>query len=270
MEAPHSLEILVICPKNLVGMWEDYRHRYRFFPKVVTVTQAQNILPKLRRYLVAIIDESHNLRNREGRRWVVIRDYLARNGCKVILLSATPYNKAYLDLANQLRLFLDPEYVVGIRPEEYLRSECEGRPDEFTRRHQCPLNCLAAFEKSGHADDWRELMRLFMVCRTRNFVERNYALNECPACQTVVTATQETCPNCGRPKDKSDRRFLFLEGGARFHLLKRRRRALKFRIRDNHPDDQYARLYSDTVVDNIRLLYLPHYGLANYLKATPD
>ena len=269
-DPPRSLEVLVICPKNLVGMWEDYGHRYRFFPKVVSVTQAQSILPELRRYRVAIIDESHNLRNREGHRWAVIRDYLARNGRKVILLSATPYNKAYLDLANQLRLFLDPEDVVGIRPEEYLRHDCDGRPDEFTRRHQCPLNCLAAFEKSQHPDDWRELMRWFMVRRTRSFVERNYALTECPACQTIVAATRETCPNCGRAKEKSDRRFLVLEGGARFHFPKRQPKALHFRIRDNHPDDQYAKLYSDIVVDTVRLLHLPRYGLANYLKATLD
>jgi superfamily II DNA or RNA helicase len=269
-DPPRSLEILVISPKNLVGMWEDYGHRYRFFPKVVSVTQAQSILPELRRYRVAIIDESHNLRNREGSRWAVIRDYLARNGCKVILLSATPYNKAYLDLANQLRLFLEPDTVVGIRPEEYLRRDCEGRPDEFTRRHQCPLNCLSAFEKSRHADDWRELMRLFMVRRTRSFVERNYAFTECPACQAIVTATQDACSNCARAKAKTDRRFLVLEGGARFHFPKRQPKALHFRIRDQHPDDQYAKLYSDTVVDTIRVLHLPRYGLANYLKATPD
>jgi superfamily II DNA or RNA helicase len=122
-DPPRSLETLILCPKNLVGMWEYYAHRYRLIAKVVSVTQAQNSLPDLRRYRVVIIDESHNLRNREGRRWTVIRDYISRNACKCILLSATPYNKAYLDLANQLRLFLDPEDVVGIRPEEYLRLD---------------------------------------------------------------------------------------------------------------------------------------------------
>jgi len=269
-DPPRSLETLILCPKNLVGMWEDYAHRYRLIANVVSVTQAQNLLPELRRYRVAIIDESHNLRNREGRRWAVVRDYISRNASKCILLSATPYNKAYLDLANQLRLFLEPEDVVGIRPEEYLRRDCDGRPEEFTRRHQCPLNCLSAFEKSEYPDDWRELMRLFMVRRTRSFVERNYAFTECPACQTIVTATQEACSNCARAKAKSDRRFLVLEGGARFHFPKRQPKALHFRIRDKHPDDQYAKLYSDIVVDTVRMLHLPRYGLANYLVATLD
>jgi len=269
-DPPRSLETLILCPKNLVGMWEDYAHRYRLIAKVVSVTQAQTMLPELRRYRVVILDESHNLRNREGKRWAVIRDYLARNGCKCILLSATPYNKAYLDLANQLRLFLEPDEVVGIRPEEYLRRDCDSRVDEFTRRHQCPVNCLAAFEKSGHADDWRELMRLFMVRRTRSFVERNYAFTECPTCHSVLLATQDKCPQCGRSKARSDRRFLVLEGGGRFHFPKREPKALTFRIRDSDPDDTYARLYSGTVVDTIRLLHLPRYGLANYLKPTPD
>mgnify|MGYP001091935725 CR=1 FL=1 len=269
-DPPRSLETLILCPKNLVGMWEDYAHRYRLIAKVVSVTQAQNILPELRRYRIVIIDESHNLRNREGRRWAVVRDYISRNASKCILLSATPYNKAYLDLANQLRLFLEPEDVVGIRPEEYLRRDCDGRPDEFTRRHQCPLNCLSAFEKSEHPDDWREMMRLFMVRRTRSFVERNYAFTECPACQTIVTATQEACSNCARTKANTDRRFLVLEGGARFHFPKRQPKALRFRIRDKHPDDQYAKLYSDIVVDTVRMLHLPRYGLANYLVATLD
>ena len=193
-DPPHSLESLILCPKNLVGMWEDYAHRYRLFAKVVSMTQAQSVLPELRRYRIVIIDESHNLRNREGRRWAVVRDYISRNASQCILLSATPYNKAYLDLANQLRLFLDPEDAVGIRPEEYLRRDCDGRVEEFTRRHQCPVNALAAFEKSEHPDDWRELMRLFMVRRTRSFVERNYAFTECPDCAFRAASTQEGVP----------------------------------------------------------------------------
>jgi len=269
-DPPNSLETLILCPVNLVPMWEGYVHRYRLIAKVVSITQVQSVLPDLRRYRVVIIDESHNLRNREGRRWAVIRDYISRNASKCILLSATPYNKSYLDLANQLRLFLDPEEVVGIRPEEYIRRNCDGRVEEFTRRHQSPVNALAAFEKSEHADDWRELMRHFMVRRTRSFVERNYALTECPGCGAIVTATQDKCSRCGRTKAAGDRRFLVLEGGERFQFPRRQPKALTFEIRDKDPDDQYARLYSDPVVDTIRHLHLPRYGLGNYLKPTPD
>lgn len=269
-DPPHSLETLILCPKNLVGMWEGYAHRYRLLARVVPITRVQSELPDLRRYRIVVIDESHNLRNREGRRWLAIRDYLSRNASRCILLSATPYNKAYLDLANQLRLFLAPEDIVGLRPETYLRVDCEGRLDEFTRRHQCPVNCLAAFEKSLHADDWRELMRLFMVRRTRSFIERNYALTECPSCRALVPATRVDCPECQRAKARGDRRFILLGDGRRFHFPRRQPRTLAFRIWDNDSRDQYARLYSPKVVDTIRLLRLPRYGLANYLLPTPE
>lgn len=51
-DPPRSLETLIICPKNLVGMWEDYAHRHRLIAEVVSITQAQNELPDLRRYRV--------------------------------------------------------------------------------------------------------------------------------------------------------------------------------------------------------------------------
>jgi superfamily II DNA or RNA helicase len=269
-DPPRSLETLILCPKNLVGMWKDYQAKYRLLGEVFSITKVQKILPDLRRYRVVIIDESHNLRNRDGRRWQVIRDYLERNECKVILLSATPYNKAYLDLSSQLRLFQSPDKLVTVRPEAYLREECRGRVEEFTRIHQCPINCLAAFEKSTHPDDWRELMRLYMVRRTRSFVERNYAFTACPACATVLLPSQEACPSCGQAKVPEDRRFLVLEGGARFHFPKRKPKAVKFRLRQDAADDPYGRLYSERVVDTIKELHLPRYGLGNYLLPTPD
>lgn len=59
------LETLIICPKNLVSMWDDYVAEYRLLAKVMSISQVQAELPKLRRYRVVLIDESHNLRNRD-------------------------------------------------------------------------------------------------------------------------------------------------------------------------------------------------------------
>ena len=269
-DPPHSLETLIICPKNLVGMWEDYAARFRLLAKIVPLSQARNNLPELRRYRIVLLDESHNLRNREGKTYSIVRDYISRNDSRCILLSATPYNKAYLDLANQIRLFLNADQALGLRPEEYIRKECDNRVEEFTKRHQCPVNCLAAFEKSEHADDWRELMRLFMVRRTRSFIQKNYATTDCPKCGSPILARQTKCPVCNEPKPAQGRSFLLLEDGTKFYFPKRKPRTLKFRIREKDPDDQYARLYCDQVVDTVRVLHLPRYGLANYLKATLD
>lgn len=85
-------------------------------------SQVQNKLPTLRRYQVVLIDESHNLRNREGKRYRTIIEFIAANESKCILLSATPYNKSYLDLSAQLRLFVPEDQDLGLRPEALINE----------------------------------------------------------------------------------------------------------------------------------------------------
>ena len=81
------LETLILCPKNLVPMWEDYAHRFRLrAPRVLSQSRAQRELPNLPRYRLVIIDESHNFRNREGKIYQAIREYIERNDAKVVLL----------------------------------------------------------------------------------------------------------------------------------------------------------------------------------------
>ena len=244
-EDDFGLETLIICPKNLVSMWEDYRDQYRLHARVMSITQVQRELPNLRRYRLVVIDESHNLRNREGKRYKAIQDYIQKNDSKCIFLSATPYNKTYIDLSSQLRLFVAEDRDLGVRPERKLREMGE---TEFIRQHQCSLRSLAAFEKSEYPDDWRELMRLYMVRRTRSFIQENYA---------------ETDPANGR-------KFLTFADGTRSYFPQRVPRTVKFRIDDANPNDQYARLYATNVVEIINALNLPRYGLGNYVAPTPD
>ena len=174
-EDDHGLETLIICPKNLVPMWEDYREQYRLRARVLSISRVIGALPDMRRYRLVVIDESHNLRNREGKRYRAIQEYIRENESKCILLSATPYNKTYQDLSSQIRLFVREDEDLGIRPERLLREIGE---TEFIRRHQAPVRSLAAFEQSEYADDWRELMRLYLVRRTRSFIQENYATTD--------------------------------------------------------------------------------------------
>ncbi len=238
-EDDFGLETLVICPKNLVSMWTYYRDEYRLHARVLSLTEVTQRLPDLRRYRLVVIDEAHNLRNREGKRYRAIQEYVQTNESMCVLLSATPYNKTYIDLSNQLRLFVPSDKNLGIRPEALLKEIGE---TEFIRRHQAPVNSLAAFEQSEYADDWRELMRLYMVRRTRSFIQENYA---------------EVDPETGR-------RFLLLEDGTRSYFPSRVPRTVKFAIDDKIPTDQYSKLYAPEVVDIIDHLHLPRYGLGNY------
>jgi superfamily II DNA or RNA helicase len=264
-EDDHDLETLIICPKNLVAMWEDYRMQYRLRGTVLSISRVIKELPKLRRYRLVLIDESHNLRNREGKRYRAIQEYLHENESKVILLSATPYNKTYIDLSNQLRLFVPEDNDVGLRPECLLREIGE---TEFIRRHQCSVRSLAAFEKSEYADDWRELMRLYLVRRTRSFIQKNYADVDCQ-CGTAIKATAAACSSCGKKKSKTAKKYLTFEDGTRSYFPTRSPKTVKFKIDDADPDDQYAMLYSTPVVDAINRLSLPRYGLGNYIDERP-
>ena len=244
-EDDYGLEALIICPPNLVPMWESYRVEYGLRGRVLSLGKVLTELPNLRRYRLVVIDESHNLRNREGRRYRAIQEYVRANESKCILLSATPYNKTYLDLSSQLRIFVEEDQDLGIRPERLLRELGEV---EFIRRHQAGLRTLAAFDFSEHADDWRDLMRLYLVRRTRGFIQDNYAETD-----------QET-----------GRKFLTYEDGGQSFFPTRVPKTVKFSINESDPDDQYAKLYSPRVVDTVNDLHLPRYGLGNYLADHPE
>lgn len=239
------LETLILCPLNLVKMWEDYCHTYRLPScKVMSYSKVLQQLPDLRRYRLIILDESHNLRNREGKVYHAIAEYIQQNDSKCILLTATPYNKDYLDLASQLRLFVPPDKELGIGPERLIQEVDRAR---FRGKFQCGANTLAAFEKSGYPDDWRDLMRLYMVRRTRGFIKTNYA---------------KTDPVNGR-------KYLEFKDGTRSYFPDRLPKKLPFVVNESDPSDQYAQLYSAPVVDIVNGLSLPRYGLGNFVLPKP-
>ncbi len=238
-----NLRPVIVCPKNLLPMWEQYNQQWDLGARVIPFSMAHKEFPQLpARYKLIVIDESHTLRNPEGRRYQAIADYIqtfAEKECKVVLLSATPYNKSYRDLSAQLRLFLADDRDLGIRPEAYLRAG----GDEELLRAQVQPRTLRAFEYSPYADDWRELMRLFMVRRTRSFIKQHYAHYDA----------------------QRQRFYLELQAAAPFYFPDRIPRTITVAADDQH--DPYRQLYDQPVVDAIGSLLLPRYGLANYLKA---
>jgi len=236
-----SMKTLIICPKNLEKMWKNYKARYNLNAEVLSLSKVQRVLPTLPRYRLIIIDESHNLRNREGKRYKAIQEYIKENDSKCILLTATPYNKAYLDLSAQLRLFVSPEEALGIRPERMLATKGE---TWFSSNSTYPINSLGAFEKSEEVDDWRELMRLYLVRRTRSFIQQNYATLD----------------------ESNGRRYLTLADNTRSYFPVRQPKTVKFKVDDHDQRDQYACLYHEDVVDVIDNLNLPRYGLGSYVN----
>ena len=237
---------LIICPKNLEKMWQSYVDQYGLRAKVMPLSVVlKQIADVPARFRLVLIDESHNLRNREGKRYAAIQEYIQQSNSKVILLSATPYNKTYLDLSSQLRLFVDETADLGIRPEQYIKAL--GGEAEFNRKHQSPLRSLAAFEHSEQPDDWRELMRLYLIRRTRSFIKTNYAEWD----------------------EEKQRYYLHLPNGGRNYFPERAPRTFKFHLDTEDKQNQYAQLYADDVVETINKLNLPRYGLGNFIAKDP-
>lgn len=240
-------ETLIICPKNLVPMWEHYRKEYGLRGAVMSLTQVTHQtkgLKNLKRYRLVLIDESHNLRNRAGHRYKAISDYVKQCDARVILLTATPYNKTLTDLSAQLRLFVEERANIGVRPEHFMRKK-DLTVTQFERQYQCPVHSILAMEKSDVLDDWRELIRLYMVRRTRTFILQHY-----------------TDQDFG-----TGRRYLKVRNGEKLFFPKRKPISLGFNVDENDPADQYAKLYSVEVVDVINRLYLSRYGLGGYADA---
>jgi len=241
-EETFILETLIICPKNLVPMWEDYVHNYRLRARVKSISKINNNwLETERRYRLVIIDESHNLRNREGKKYALIKDYIDRNDPKVILLTATPYNKNYKDVSNQLRLFIPEDLELGIWPERYI--EHIGGQHEYIAEHQTSPYSIAAFEHSNYIDDWRDLLKLYLVRRTRSFIKNNYAKED----------------------ETNGRRYLSYKDGTRFYFPERKVKKVEYDFDPEDHSDIYSQLFSDEVVGKINKLSLPRYGLGNFI-----
>ena len=237
----HGDNVLVICPPKLEKMWRDYLHKYTIAGETLSLGKTHD-LSEMRRYRLVVIDESHNLRNRDSKRYAHIHDYIRENESRVILLTATPYNKQFIDIGNQLRLFVEADADLGIRPEGYIHS-LDGI-DFFKQKHTNTLSTsLAAFEHSESADDWRELMRMYMVRRTRSHIKDNYAEFD---------------------KDRKQH-YLSFDNGERFYFPNRIPKCAQFSLDAEDSHDQYALLYSTSVVEIVSGLKLPRYGIGEYL-----
>lgn len=169
--------VLVIAPKNLTKMWEEHLHRFNIPGKVLSLSMVTRELPDLRRFRVVLIDESHNLRNRQRQAWDAINTYIDENDSKVVLLTATMYNARHRDIGGQLGLKLPLDAPLGVRPERLI---ADIGAVEVARRTGGRLDSLAAFERSEHNEDWQRLLSEFLVRRTRKFLETTYGTLDLP------------------------------------------------------------------------------------------
>lgn len=233
----HGYMPLVICPKNLVSMWEEHFEAYDLHGRVVPYSMAHSILPNLRRYAFVIVDESHTLRNDTRRDYKAIQDYIHANDSKALLLTATPYNIRFQDVANQLSLYIDDDDDLGIAPVNALAAD-----PRLADKVDGKTTTMLAYRKSEDPDDWKRLMSEHLVRRTRTFIKNNYSLT-----------------------DDEGRQYLEFSNGERFRFPERIPKPVDHSF---GPHDPAALMSSDTTLDALTALILPRYELGDYISPT--
>nr|WP_269813631.1 helicase-related protein [Ornithinimicrobium sediminis] len=240
LQAAEDYSTLVLCPKNLQTMWERHVEEYDINGRVVPYSMADKVLPELKRFNLVICDESHNLRNNSTIAYESIHQYIRANSSKVLLLTATPYNLAFTDVASQIGLYIDEDQDLGIVPTEAMSND-----PNLVAKVDGKINTLTAFRRSEEPEDWRRLMSDHLVRRTRSFIKRT-------AKKELVTGPDGT---------PVEREYLEFANGQKFHFPTRVSTPLSL---DFAPDDPAALMEDDTTLDAVRDLILPRYRLADY------
>lgn len=241
LQAAEDYSTLVLCPKNLEQMWKEHLEEYDIEGgRVVPYSMVDTVLPELKRFNLVICDESHNLRNNGTIAYEAIHQYIRTNSSKVLLLTATPYNLAFEDVANQIGLYIDEDYDLGIVPTAALKAD-----PQLAIKVDGKINTLAAFRRSEEAEDWKRLMSDHLVRRTRSFIKR--------------TAQTESIQ---LPSGEStEREFLQFANGKKFFFPTRIARPLSHDFSD---DDPAKLMEDDATLAAIQSLTLPRYRLAEY------
>ncbi len=234
-------KVLILCPPNLKDMWEWHLQEYGVPGKVLGISDPiKRELPNLRAYKTVLIDEAHNLRHTSRQIWPAVRDYISENNSRLILMTATMFNADVLDIAGQLSLKINEDEDLGIQPEKHIESLSPEALQDFKQRQNFRLSTLSAFKASKEADDWRRLLSLFLVRRTRAYLLERYALED----------------------EKGNKYFEFADGRT-FRFPKANRTPIEYPGGPEDPCDQLASVANFQILDG---LTYARYQLGKYLS----
>ena len=167
-ERTQGAKPLIICPKPLEAMWDDYNEEFDLNARILPMSllragdgeQPENILDhkKYKDRDFVLIDESHNFRHHSSQRYEILQDYLAKGGRKVCLLTATPRNKSARDVYHQIKLF---------------------HQDDITHLPIDPPNLKEYFKQIEQGGKrLQDLLVHLLIRRTRRHILRYYGFTE--------------------------------------------------------------------------------------------
>lgn len=164
---------LIICPKALEEMWNNYNAEYSLNAVVLPMSMLReseheedewNLLVsdvKYRDRDFILIDESHHFRHQSPERYKILQDFMQTGNKKVLLLTATPRNKSAMDVYNQIKLFHESDMTnIPINPpnlKEYFKKIMD--------------NNTPRMEANNH---FRTLLQILLIRRTRLHILKWY------------------------------------------------------------------------------------------------
>ena len=194
--------VLVLCPKKLEENWSLYQaangHIQNPFPNDrfgYTLLAHTDLSRDSGRtgsidlanfnwsnYDLVVIDESHNFRNDDGRRYRRLLDDVIASGArtKVLMLSATPVNTSLVDLRNQIYLMTEKRedafrQTLGVGNIRALMSAAQKQFKEWeTGQRRNPRRDKSLLLDNLGADFLR-LLDAVSISRSRRLVEQFYA-----------------------------------------------------------------------------------------------
>jgi superfamily II DNA or RNA helicase len=105
---------VILCPASLQTMWKTFTEKFEVDAQVISqgmlyhgTYDENSVLYPYEDRPVVLIDESHNFRNDDTKRYEEVQPFLA--GKKVILMTATPQNTSVWNIYNQIKLFHQTE-----------------------------------------------------------------------------------------------------------------------------------------------------------------
>jgi ERCC4-related helicase len=178
--------IVVIAPKSLVGQWKSEIARERLLGITVISLQNKNEIEdeqKKDKYLpvsLFVIDESHNLRSQNSKRFDQVKEWVINNeNADTLLLTATPVNNSIDDLTNQI--------LIGTRGEQDL-LKVNVRNSEGVVKSRSFFDALAEIKKKisqnrAQGNDMKPIyeearqiidpiLREFVIRNTRQSIEK--------------------------------------------------------------------------------------------------
>lgn len=114
-------QALILCPAQLRHNWEKMVITTDIWAQVYSMEKLALKLPKKKKFDIIAIDESHNFRNPNTKRFKKLELLLAKNpDASVLLVTATPINTSIKDLLSQMLIIAKssinykPFYNIGI------------------------------------------------------------------------------------------------------------------------------------------------------------